>query len=261
MSDIANLIKTHFQQSGLTDKERKALLRAIVKDNWPSLPVWSTLDSAVIEEVQKVTVGCGVVLTFMENGVRNVLLAQAGDHYQKPGTVLKKSYMIPGGFINLTSTPGSTLVAPAAAPEDARTGTAREVEEEFRKADGTPLLAIDPTRLKPMDTKTLSFGNGEKRVVIGLMLELTPQEVKTVRDHTDRLASDTLYRNATAQQTINPDTGRPEVADAAIFSLADVAQGKVELLHKDQQSLFAIVHDHFQTYAAAKPAAPGPQPG
>ena len=157
MSDITKQIREIFEKAALGDKETKEALRETVKENWPSLPVWTTLDGAVVEEVQKATAGSGVVLTFEEGGVRKVVLAETGDHYAKPGEANGPAYMIPGGFINLSETPGSSLVPASAAPEDGRTGAAREVEEELKTPDGSPLLKVDPQRLKPMDTLTLAF--------------------------------------------------------------------------------------------------------
>ncbi len=251
MSDISKQIRDIFDKAALSDKDKKEILREVVKENWPNLPVWTTLDGAVVEEVQKATAGSGVVLTFMEGGVRKVVLAETGDHYAKPGEANVPAYMIPGGFINLSETPGSTLVAKSSAPEDGRTGAAREVEEELKNPDGSPLLAVDPKRLKPMDTLTLAFRSGEKRIVIGMLLELNADEVKTVKAHIANIAASPAYAAATAAQSINPDSGKPEVSNVAIFDLSDVAQGKVNLLHKDQQSLFKVVETHFAEVEAA----------
>jgi D-glycero-beta-D-manno-heptose 1-phosphate adenylyltransferase len=252
MPDFKEELKKVFAQSALKGKELKAALRELVRETWPDLPPWTTLDGAVIEEVQKATVGSGVVLTFEEGGVQKVVLAEAGDHYKKTG----EAYMIPGGFINLSSTPGSSLVPASAAPESPRTGAAREVEEELKKADGAPLLEVEPSRLKPMDTNTLSFGNGEKRLVLGFVLELNADEVRTVKEHVAKLESDAAYRDATTAQSNNHESGRPEVSGVGIFPLADVAAGKVGLLHKDQQSLFEVVHAHFDAQTPAERKGP-----
>jgi hypothetical protein len=246
MSDVSDKIRAIFDQAALSEKEKKQVLREIVKENWGTLPPWTTLDGAVVEEVQKATAGSGVVLTFEEYGLRKVVLAQTGEHYSKPGEATPPAFMIPGGFINLSETPGSALVAKSTAPEDGRTGAAREVEEELKLPDGSPLLKVDPSRLKPMDTLTLAFRSGEKRIVIGMMLELTAAEVKAVKAHMASIAADPAYAKATGDQSINHDTGKPEVSGVAIFTLDEVAQGKVNLLHKDQQSLFKVVDQHFK---------------
>ena len=255
MSDAQKILADAIRATGLRGRALKDALREAVGAAWPDLPPWSTLTAPVIEEVQKASIGSGVVLTFVEDGVRKVVLGQAGYHYKNPKTPgpMPESYTIPGGFIDLTSTKGSAKVAAADAPEDPRTGAAREVEEEFRLADGSPLLAVEPARLKPMDTKTIAFANGEKRVVIGMMLELTPAEAATVKAHVAQLAADPSFRAAVGRQTINPASGHPEVCDVKIFGLDDVAAGKVNLLHKDQQSLFGLVREHFDTAGPAKP--------
>lgn len=235
-----------FKKSGLKGAELKAVLREVVAQEWPDMPPWTTLQAPVIEEVQKASLGSGVALVFEENGVRKAVLARAGSHY--PGT--EDAYMIPGGFINLTRTPGSTRVPASDAPEDAAVGAAREIEEELKNVDGSPLLVADPARLTPMDTKTLATRTGERSIVIGLMMELTAEEAATVKAHIRKIATDPAYAEAAAQQSINPASGKPEVSGVAIFDLDDVAAGKCNLLHKDQRSLFQAVAAHFKTRRA-----------
>ena len=249
-SDLVHQVSAILQHSGLSENELKASLSEIVQGNWPSLPVWSTLKSPVIEEVQKSTVGVGVVLTFKEHGIQKVVVAEAGDHYRKPQG--NEFYMIPGGFINLSATTGSTLVAESSNPEDPRVGAAREVEEEFKNADGSPLLVVEPSRLKPMDTKTLLLPSGEVRIVIGMMLELTPEEVRIVKEHTAKIAAEPAYKEAAANQSINSSSGKPEVSSVAIFPIKYITEEKQALLHKDQLSLFKIVSEHFQSASVAR---------
>ena len=192
-------------------------------------------DHPVIEEVQKATVGTGVLMTFRDRGVNKAVVLKAGSHYKE------SSYMIAGGFLDLSKTPG-TLLTPAdpAKAEDPRVGAIRELEEEMRDDKGAPLLTIDPARLKPTDTKSITLKNGERRLVIGFTLDLTPQEVKTVQDHVDRLEHDAAYREAVRAHTINPDSAAPEVATVSIVKLDDLATGKAPLLHPDQSSLFHL---------------------
>lgn len=256
MSELTDRVNAIFEQAGLPPKELKTLLRQVVAENWPDLPPWSTLDAPIIEEVQKATVGSGVVLTYVEKGVRKVVLGAAGEHYLPASA--PTAFTIPGGFINLTETPGSALVTPAQTPEDARTGCAREVEEEFKQPDGSPLLHIDPARLKPMDTKTLSFPNGERRIVMGMMYELNADEIAIVKDHVTRLEADHAYKAAVAAQTLNEASHKPEVGDVKVFDLDDVADGRCNLLHPDQQSLFEAVRDHYHSIDPSLTARNGP---
>lgn len=234
-------IKRIFNESGLKGSELKDALRSVVRENWPDLPTWTTLDAPRIEEVQKASLGSGVALVFKEDGVLKTALAEAGTHYKTD----TPSFMIPGGFINLTRTTGSTLVPASDKPEDAAVGAAREVEEELRNIDGSPLLVVDPARLRPMDSKTIAYRNGDRGIVVGMMLELTAAEVATLQAHAKRIAADPAYASAAALQTINPDTGKPEVCGLGIFTLADVTQGNCNLLHKDQKSLFEAIAAHF----------------
>lgn len=259
MSDeFKKQLKDVFAKSGLQGKELKQALRDLVKEQWPDLPPWSTLDGAVINEVQTATAGSGVVLAFTDtDGVRKAVLAEAGEHYGK----IAGSYMIPGGFINLTSTPGSTLVPASAAPEDGRTGAAREVEEELKLPNGKPLLEVEPSRLKPMDTLTLRLRSGETRIVMGFLLELNDKEIATVKQHVAKLATDAKYQQATSQQSENHESQKPEVSNVAIVPLADVASGKTNLLHKDQQSLFQQVEAHYKAIDKAVKAARNSYPG
>lgn len=257
MSDAAKKLEQAIRDLGLQGKELKDVLREAVSATWPDLPPWSTLPGPVIEEVQKASIGSGVVLTFVEDGVRKVVLGRAGAHYDTGTTPSGRripAYTIPGGFIDLTSTKGSMMVPPSAEPEDPRTGAAREVEEEFRMPDGAPMLAVSPARLKPMDTKTIAFRSGEKRVVIGMMLEMTVAEISRAKAHSMKIASDMDYAYAIAARSINPASGKPEIEHVEIFNLDDVVAGRVNLLHKDQQSLFGLVKAHFD--AMPRPQAP-----
>jgi hypothetical protein len=258
MPRLNDQIKDLFRQAALKGDALKATLREIVRENWPGMPPWTTLDAPVIQEVQTATAGSGVVLTFVENGVRQVVLAQAGGHYPQAEKSAEPLYMIPGGFINLTRTPGSSLVPASASPEDGRTGAAREIEEEFKKPDGAPLLQVAPDRLKPMDTKTLLFKSGERRIVMGFMLELSGEEIATVKAHVSKLAADPGYRDATSRQSLNHDSGKPEVDTVAILPLDAAADGSCKLLHQDQQSLFQAVRAHFAEIRAAVAAQPRP---
>lgn len=255
MSDDGDIKKTVeqirdiFKRSGLQGKQLKTALREVVREAWPDMPVWTTLEAPVIEEVQKASLGSGVALVFEEGGVRKAVLARAGSHYP----VTQESFMIPGGFINLMRTTGSTLVPASPAPEDAAVGAAREVEEELKNVDGSPLLVTDPARLKPMDTKTLATRTGERSIVVGFMLELTPAEVAVVKQHMHQIETDAAYAAAAELQSVNHDSGKPEVSGLAIVSLRDVASGNCNLLHKDQQSLFQAVEAHFARWTARKP--------
>jgi len=250
-NDLQKDLKAVFDKAGLKGKAAKEALREFVAANWPDLPPWSTLDGAKVQEVETVTAGSGVVLAFTDfDGVRKVVLAEAGEHYGAGAG----SYMIPGGFIDLSKTPGSTLVAASTAPENARTGAAREIEEELKLPDGSPLFKAEPSRLKLMDTLTLSI-RGETRIVMGLLLELNALETAVARQHVERLNTDAAYKQATSGQSNNHDSGKPEVSGVAIVPLADVASGKVKLLHKDQQSLFQQVESYYKDIDKAVKAA------
>lgn len=229
-------------RSGIKGGLLKAALRGVMAKFWPSLPGYSTLEHVKVEEVQKATVGVGVALTFREHGAYKVVMLKAGDNY--PAAQQEEKYMIPGGFLNLTQTPGSSLVAPLERAEDARAGAARETEEELRLPDGSPVLRVDPKRLKPMDVKTLMMPGGPG-IAIGMMLELNPQEVAAVKAHVKALETDPAYAQAALAHTVNPQSGKAEVAGVSMVPLRELAKGKTPLLHEDQQSLFEALADHF----------------
>lgn len=248
-SDTLSQIKTLIGELGLSNRDKQNLLQAVVAENWPELPSYSTLQTPVIEEVQKATIGTGVVLTFEEDGMRNVVLMKAGTHYKGSryeADPSKPTYMIPGGFINLTETKG-TIFTPAnpAKAEDPRVGAVREMEEELVNDGGSPMLSTAPDRLKPMDTKTLTFPWGEIRVVIGFMLELTAPEVQSLKAHVARLESDANYRNAVRAHTVNSETSKPEICTVSILPLTEIIDGNHRLLYPDQKSLFKKIYEHF----------------
>lgn len=246
MSALADKIAALIQEARLPPAAAKSVLREAVGKAWPGLPPWTTLENGpVIEEVQKAAVGSGAILTFREDGVRKVVLAQAGEHYRRPGEALPALYMIAGGFINLTRTPGSSLVPAADAAEHPATGAAREMEEELRTPGGAPLLPIDPDRLALVDALTLDLPGGEKRLVIGQALELTPDEAALVKAHIARMARDETYRTAVVAQSVNHDSGLPEIGGLSVVTLDDAARGAVPLLHRDQISLFRKAAAHF----------------
>jgi hypothetical protein len=220
------------------DSSRKEFLRWLVAECWGSMPPWTTLEHSVIEEVQKATVGSGAVFIHTVDHVDYVLLAEAGPHYKKT----EKLYMIPGGFVNLSRTPGSSFVEPSDKPESPRNALARECEEELKNADGTPLLEINPSRFEPMDMNTIYLPWGETRVVIGSLYEMRTGEYNLIKNHIAKLNTDTDFKMACAEKTINPDSNLPEVASLILVKLTDVINEKVKLLHADQMSLFQAVH-------------------
>ena len=231
-------IKALVDAAKLTALQRKDLLRAVVAQNWPEPTNDWQLKTPIIEETQKASLGTGVVLTFKEHGVQKAVMLKVGSHYQGPRYAADPSdptYMIAGGFLNLIK------------GEDPQVGVVRETGEELVDDKGNPILTIHPDRLKPMDTKTLTFSSGERRVVIGFMLELSPAEAQTIKAHVSRLENDDEYRRAVREHTKNPDTGKPEVCTVSILPLKEVLDGKHKLLHKDQMSLFKKIDEHLNS--------------
>jgi hypothetical protein len=115
--------------------------------------------------------------------------------------------------------------------------TAREIEEELRHIDGSSLIAVDPARLKLIDSDTLSFSSGEKRIVTGFVLSLTQGEVLRIQHHIAMINKDEDYRDKVSAHTINDQTGFPEVHSLEILEFDDFLSGRKELLHADQLPL------------------------
>lgn len=252
---IAEGISALIKKSGLEGPDLKTLLRDVVSTHWPGLPVWSTLNAPLIEEVQKTNLGACVCMVFTEDDVQKVVIAQAGTHYkQARGGDLY--YILPGGFANLTRTPGSTLVPPDNKPETARIAAAREAEEELKNPDGSPLIAVDPARLVILDSVTLAFPNGEILLANGSIMHLTDDEVVSIKNHIHAMQTDAGYKAAVLACTLNEDTNLPEVGGLHILDLNDLADKKYPLIHADQQSLFIQARAYFDRLAAAaKPRA------
>ena len=125
---------------------------------------------------------------------------------------------------------------------------------------GNAMLKVDPDRLVPMDTKTINFPNGEHRVVIGFMLELTDEEAQKFVIHAKRTHEDEQYKEAVQQHTINPASGLPEVDRISILPLDKVAKHHYSLLHGDQISLFKIVNSYFKALKRDKTPSGGTSP-
>lgn len=252
--DVGALIKN----SGLEGADLKTLLRDVVAAHWPDLPVWSSLKAPLIEEVQKTNLGACVCMVFAEDGVQKVVIAQAGTHYKQArgGDVF---YILPGGFANLTRTPGSTFVPAENIPETARIAAAREAEEELKNLDGSPLIAVDPGRLVVLDSVTLAFPNGELLVANGSIMNLTDDEVVLIKAHIKAMQTDVAYKAAVLAHTVNEDTGLPEIGGLHILDLTDLADRKYPLIHSDQQSLFIQARAYFDRLAAADPRLSSPK--
>lgn len=242
-------INEAIKRLGLDPQAQKAFLRQAINESWPGLPVFSTLQHPQIMEVQTATVGTGLVPIMDINGVPHALMMKAGTHYQGKfysADPAIPTYMIAGGFINLTTTE-ATAIMPAnpGKGEHPRIGAVRELEEEFVDPDGKPILQLHADLLQPMDTLTLTFPSGERRVVIGFSVDLGEQDIDTVRAHVAKLAGDRDYRHAVRAQTVNPDTGRPEICTAAILPLREIVAGQHNLLYPDQVSLFQRINAHY----------------
>ena len=159
--------------------------------------------------------------------------------------------MIPGGFLNLTETPGSSFVQSSTEIESPAIGAVRKIERKLCDDSGKPLIRVHPDRLVPFDTLTLSPPDKKKRVVVGHMLRLAADEVSVIKAHIVRTGAEAEYQKKVSAHTANPSSGKQEVVELCVFDLVDAAEGRVPLLHHDQQSLFARIQaDHVRRNAA-----------
>ncbi len=238
-----NKAKANFLATWRDLDRRRKLLHMVTARMYGSLPPYSTLKAPQIVDVEAVPVASGTALVFKDSDIMKIILVRAGAHYQETANG-KTLYMIPGGFLNLTETPGSSLVAPSSEPESPEIGAARKIEKKLCDADGAPLLQIDPARLIPMDTLTLSPQEKKKQVVVGNMLLLAADEVAQIASHISRAQADPSYRSMASARTANPSSGLPEVAEIGVFDLAQAAGDKLPLLHRDQLSLFRRISEY-----------------
>ena len=79
-------------------------------------------------------------------------------------------------------------------------------------------------------------------------MELTPDEVETVTTHIRKMHDDPEYKSECIQNTVNPDTNAPEIANLRLLKLKDLAEGRHRLLNADQISLFRKLNDFTNRY-------------
>jgi len=239
----------------------KDFLRKLVEKTWPakaeSRP-WHR-ERPVIEEMYKAMASAHVVPVFRdEHGVYQVVVGIPGDHIDKRPVEpthderKQRKYDLLGGNIDLKETPGSTCVKPDPdKPENPEEGAARELEEEMptdkKDSDGKPMpvLRVDPARLRILSAVTARLPEkpgqppGEKSLVTGYMMQLTPEEARTVQNHVKRLDTDPAYHKAVRNNTINPDTKKPEICKPVILPLAQMNRDK--LRHGGKLKLFELM--------------------
>jgi hypothetical protein len=242
---IADAIIKQFELGSISAPLRQEVLRFLVERVWGELPPYSTLRMPEISVVAKATVGTGVVPVFKHPVTKewHAVVVRPGTHYQGsryPADPTEPYFMIAGGFINLSKVPEVPGVIPSQnqRAEHPAEGAVRELTEEIVDAEGAALLDPKPERLYPVDTLTLSFPSGEKRVVIGFRLELTDAEAQKIIAHADRVRTDSEYRRACRNHTINRETGKPEICQIDILPLSKLTEADARLLHRDQRSLF-----------------------
>lgn len=245
-AQLAARIEQQFRLGSLPSDFRREVLEGLVGITWGPLPPYSTLSRPEISEVAKATVGTGIVPIFKhpESGEWHAVVVRPGTHYQGSRYAADPSHpytMIAGGFINLTYalSPAAEKLSRAEHPQE---GAVRELREEIKDSQGASLLEVSPDRLRPVDTLTLSFKSGEKRVVIGYLLELSDEETTRILAHTKKTQEDPSYRRACRGHTLNAESGKPEVCQVDVLPLAKLIDEATTLLHPDQRSLFNKLH-------------------
>jgi hypothetical protein len=239
---LADAIIDQFSLDKIPVPLRQEVLRKLVGESWGELRPYSTLRMPEISVVAKATVGTGVVPVFRHPVTKewHAIVVRPGTHYQGPRYAADPAepyFMIAGGFINLSKVPEvpGLIAGQSLRAEHPAEGAVRELTEEILDSNGAPLLQPAPERLYPVDTLTLSFPSGEKRVVIGFRLELEPDEAARILAHTERVRTDPTYRRACRNHTINSETGKPEICQIDIVPLGELAKPETKLLHRDQK--------------------------
>lgn len=234
-----------FKDAGAkTPKQQIALLRAGIPAAVPDvIKPWSNVtddegNPAVdLSSVGKAELGVAMLMTYVENGERFVLLCQSGAHYfrDKPDEEMPKRYTYPGGFGNLVECEGSSFVRARPGAEEPEQAGAREGEEEIRDADGKPIIMIDPTRCQPLDHDIVLNKDGEPIILCSEFYELNPIEVQALKGHISKLEASEEYRAACAEHTKSPASGLPEVHTVKFVSVLE-AMTKVPFLHEGQET-------------------------
>lgn len=188
---------------------------------------WSNVD-ADIDSVMKSEVGVAVLMTYVENGERHVLLCQSGAHYFKSGEgfsedTFPERYSYPGGFANLVEREGSFFVKTQKGAESPEEAGAREVEEEIVDDQGRPVIFVDPVRLKPLDHDIVINKYGKPIVVCSMYYDLALNEVSKLKNHIAKLEESDVYRQACAEHTKSPASGLPEVHTTRFATIHETA--------------------------------------
>lgn len=248
MSDETTIedIIASIRKLGLSAERQKAMLQRVVAETWPARDDQAKLEVPIIREFREASVAACVVPVFKdESGIYQAVVGIPGDHYYAHERThehrMRVEYAAFGGFLNLDNTPGTTFIPPRAGKaEDPNVGALRELEEEMPNDMGKPVLArIDPKRLVPMDTKTITRTNGDRTAVVGFMLKLEPHEVAAVKSHVERM-KDHSYHQAVRTHTTNPVSQKPEICAPRILPLNELAhaRNKHPLLLPSQAGLF-----------------------
>lgn len=174
------------------------------------LPYYSSLEHATLHTVKTATIGGFAVCYGHETGVsanRNdplVAVIKRGD----TGPNGEDRFGMLGGYTEL----GDNHTA----GEELEDGVIRELTEEARDADGKPILTPDPQRLKLLHAK-LDYRKPSLPVAAhGYALQLTTQELTTLKMHADKLRNDPDYRDK-----VQAATNR-EVKDLQMMKLSEV---------------------------------------
>lgn len=206
------------------------------------LKPWSNTNGrAVISNVSKAEIGGILLLTYFEADERQILLCKTGPHYhrdkdgQAPVTYPDK-YTYSGGFVNPEEHEGSSLVQKSNIPESPEAGAAREIEEEIRNLDGSPVLEIDPKRAMTIDHQMVRNLFGEPILLCGMLYNLTSEEVSTLKTHMENLKCKE-YREQCMAHTVSPYTCLEEVSDLRFFTMEEILKGDVDFLHAGQEWL------------------------
>ena len=229
-------LKHLFKQAGAkTSTEQLKLLQGAIPHavNNFMRPWSNTID---IDCVQKAEVGVAMLMTYIENGQRYVLLCQSGEHYFRDcdDEKMPERYTYPGGFANLERREGSFFVSAEQTAEEPEHAGAREVEEEIVDDKGQPIVFIDPKRCEPLDHVIVENKYQKPIVVCSMFYRLAPNEVEALKNHLAKLKHDEEYRAECSARTQNPASRLAEIYTAKFVTVHEAAT-QISFLHAGQE--------------------------
>jgi|GEM_PF-2137748 len=200
------------------------------------MPHYSTLSSPALHNVKTATIGSCVLCYGQDTGTPRtqnkepqVVIIQRGDK----GKGGEPRYGVLGGYSDLgTETTGG---------EQPKAGATREVCEEAVNDQGKPVFTPDPKRMKLM-TSGVDYRVPKLPVAYSChVLELSAQEMATVKEHCRKLENDAGYRAAVQSHS------HREVLDMKVMPLSQaLAIPRESFFHPHEYDVIVEFAEHLK---------------